>query len=79
MCYDRLSARNSRQYDDTNFLALSLEANSIDQMKIILSTWLDTPFDGGHNQHRVDRIEELENQLLKNSVVAIPGDCSCAL
>jgi ribose 5-phosphate isomerase B len=79
LCYDRLSARNSRKYDDTNVLALSLEANSVDQMKIILSTWLDTSLDGGHHQHRVARIEELENQLMKNSVVAIPGDCSCAL
>lgn len=77
--YDRLSAKNSRKYDDTNFLALSIEANSVEQMKIILSTWLDTPFDEGRHQHRVTRIEELESQLLKNSVVAIPGDCSCAL
>ena len=79
LCYDRLSARSSRKYDDTNFLALSLEANSIDQMKIIISTWLDTPFDGERNQHRVTRIEELENQLLKDIVVANPGDCSLAL
>lgn len=79
LCYDRLSATNSRKYDDANFLALSLEASSIDQMKIILSTWLDTPFDGDRYQYRVARIEELENQLLKSSLVAIPGDCSCAL
>ena len=78
-CYDRLSAKNSRQYDDTNFLALSLEANSIDQMKIVLSTWLDTPFDEDRYQYRVTRIEELENEVLKGSMVAIPGDCSCAL
>lgn len=79
LCYDQLSARNSRKYDDANFLALSLEASSIDQMKIILSTWLDTPFDGDRYQYRVARIEALENQLLKNSLVAIPGDCTCAL
>ena len=79
LCYDRLSASNSRKYDDANFLALSLEANSIDQMKLILSTWLNTSFDRDRYQYRVTRIEELENQLLKSSLVAIPGDCSCAL
>lgn len=78
-CYDRLSARNSRKFDDSNFLALSLEANSVDQMIIILSTWLNTSFDGGLHQHRITRIEELENQLRKNIVLAIPGDSSCAL
>lgn len=79
LCYDRLSASNSRKYDDANFLALSPEANSIDQMKLILSTWLNTSFDGDRYQYRVTRIEELENQLLRSSLVAIPGDCSCAL
>ncbi|MFN8005655.1 MAG: RpiB/LacA/LacB family sugar-phosphate isomerase [Terriglobia bacterium] len=78
-CYDRLSARNSRQWDDTNFLALSVESTSVEQMKLILSTWLGTAFDGGRHQARITRIEELEKELSRNCLIAIPGDCSCAL
>jgi ribose 5-phosphate isomerase B len=79
LCFDRLSAKNSRSFDDTNYLVLSLEFTSVDQMKHIISTWLKTGFDEKNQMHRLTRIEELENHYSKEILVTIPGDCSCAL
>jgi ribose 5-phosphate isomerase B len=78
-CYDRLTARNSREHNDANLLTLGGQVLSADQAALIVSTWLNTPFAGGRHQRRVSKIEQAEQQFLKDTVAAIEGDCSCAL
>ena len=78
-CYDRLTARNSREHNDANVLTLGGQVLQPDQATLIVSTWLNTSFAGGRHQRRVSKIEQTEQQFLKDTVTAVPGDCSCAL
>jgi ribose 5-phosphate isomerase B len=78
-CYDRLTARNSREHNDANVLTLGGQVLTLEQAILIVSTWMNTPFAGGRHQRRVSKIDEIEQQFLKETVVAIAGDCSCAL
>ena len=78
-CYDRLTARNSREHNDANVLTLGGQVLQPDQATLIVNTWLNTIFAGGRHQRRVSKIEQAEQLFLKDSVTAVAGDCSCAL
>jgi len=78
-CYDRLTARNSRAHNDANVLTLGGQVVQVDQAILIVSTWLNTSFAGGRHQRRVAKIEQTEQQFLKDTIAAIVGDCTCAL
>ncbi len=66
LCYDRATARNSREHNNANILALSGKLHSLDQVRDIVSTWLQTRFAGGRHQRRVDKIMEIEQRFLKS-------------
>ncbi len=53
-------AKLSREHNDANVLVLPARFVSTDEGIAILKTWLDTPFEGGRHQRRVDKIE-MEN------------------
>jgi ribose 5-phosphate isomerase B len=78
-CYDRLTARKSREHNDANVLTLGGQVLLLEQATLIVSTWLNTAFAGGRHQRRVSKIDHVERQFLKDTVTAIAGDCSCAL
>lgn len=78
-CYDRLTARNSREHNDANVLTLGGQVLPLEHATLIVSTWLSTAFSGGRHQRRISKIEQTEQQFLKDAIVAIAGDCSCAL
>ena len=78
-CYDLLTARNSREHNDANVLTLGGQTLTLEQGTLIVSTWLNTSFAGGRHHPRVLKIEQVEQQFLKDSIVAIGGDCSWAL
>ena len=66
LCYDKATARNSREHNDANVLTLGGKLHSFDQVKDIVSTWLFTAFGGGRHQKRVDKIMEIEKRFLKS-------------
>ena len=47
----------SRQHNDANVLVLPARCISTDEGKAILKRWLDTPFEGGRHERRVEKIE----------------------
>ena len=53
-------AKLSREHNDANVLVLPARCIGEDTAKQILRTWLDTPFEGGRHQRRVDKIETSE-------------------
>jgi ribose 5-phosphate isomerase B len=74
LCYDRASARNSREHNHANVLTLGGRLLTESQAEEVLRTWLATPFGGGRHQGRIDKITEIERrystwtaQNLKNS------------
>ena len=61
LCSDPYSAKMTRAHNDANMLALGARVVGIDLAKMIVETWLDTPFEGGRHQTRVDMISAIEN------------------
>jgi ribose 5-phosphate isomerase B len=66
LCYDKATARNSREHNNANVLTLGGKLHSLDQLKDIVTTWLHTRFGGGRHQKRVDKIMEIESRFLKD-------------
>lgn len=62
LCYDRASARNSREHNHANVLSLGGRLLTASQAEDVLRTWLATPCGGGRHQGRVDKITEIERQ-----------------
>ena len=62
LCYDRATARNSREHNDANVLSLGAKLISPEAAREILAVWLSTPFAGGRHQRRVDKIRSIEER-----------------
>jgi ribose 5-phosphate isomerase B len=60
LCNDLYAARLSRQHNDANVLAMGGRVVAGGLADEILSVWLDTAFEGGRHQRRIDQIAELE-------------------
>ena len=60
LCNDLYTAPMSRAHNDANVLAIGGRVVGIGLADEILELWLDTPFEGGRHQRRVDLISELE-------------------
>ncbi len=67
LCYDKASARNSREHNDSNVLTLGARLLTESQAEEVLRTWLATPFAGGRHQARVQKIIDIEQQYLKKA------------
>ncbi|MBI5083122.1 MAG: ribose 5-phosphate isomerase B [Acidobacteria bacterium] len=62
LCYDRASARNSREHNHANVLTLGGRMLTESQAADVLRTWLATPYGGGRHQARIDKITEIERR-----------------
>jgi ribose 5-phosphate isomerase B len=60
LCYDKASARNSREHNDSNVLTLGGRLLTATQAEEVLRVWLTTPFAGGRHAARVQKITEIE-------------------
>jgi ribose 5-phosphate isomerase B len=63
LCYDKASARNSREHNDSNILTLGGRLLTSTQAEDVLRVWLSTPFGGGRHAARVQKIAEIEKAL----------------
>lgn len=61
LCSDSYSAKMTRAHNDSNMLAMGARVIGVEVAKEIVAAWLDTPFEGGRHQARVDMITALEN------------------
>ena len=84
LCYDRASARNSREHNDANVLTLGARLLTASQAEEVLRTWLETPFAGGRHTARVEKIARIEQQYsrapqpLPDGVPSGPGSVVAA-
>jgi ribose 5-phosphate isomerase B len=65
LCYDKASARNSREHNDSNVLTLGARLLTQTQAEEVLRTWIATPFAGGRHQARVQKIMDIEQRNYK--------------
>ncbi len=60
---DTMTARLTRQHNDTNMMALGAGVVGPMLALQIVDTWLDTPFSGdGRHQRRIDKVMALETE-----------------
>jgi ribose 5-phosphate isomerase B len=65
VCLDEETAGLSRQHNDSNILVLAGRKTEPAAAERIVKTWLETPFEGGRHQKRLDKIRQIEQQLCK--------------
>ncbi len=68
LCYDKASARNSREHNDSNVLTLGARLLTQTQAEDVLRTWIATPFAGGRHQARVQKIMDIEQRYTKKGL-----------
>ena len=57
LCWNEESARLGRQHNNANVISLGQRMISIESALDIVRIWLETPFEGGRHQHRIDLID----------------------
>jgi ribose 5-phosphate isomerase B len=60
LCNDLYTARLSRAHNDANVLSIGGRIVAFGLADEILALWLNTPFEGGRHQRRLDQISEAE-------------------
>ena len=64
LCTDTMTARMTREHNDTNALAMGAGVVGENLAKEILFTWLTTPFsEAPRHQRRIDKISAYESQI----------------
>ncbi|TVQ65981.1 MAG: ribose 5-phosphate isomerase B [Balneolaceae bacterium] len=62
LVYSEKSARLSRQHNDANILCLPGKELDRQQLQEIVKVWLDTDFEGGRHQRRVEKIRFINDK-----------------
>lgn len=64
-CFCTRAAQFSRLHNNTNVLSLGADYVTVDEAKDILKTWLNTEFEGGRHQERLDLVSDIETENMK--------------
>ncbi len=59
-CHDEVAAEMSRRHNDLNVLCLAAEMVGAEQQEKMIEIWLETPFEGGRHERRLQKITALE-------------------
>lgn len=57
LCWSRETALLARQHNDANMISLGARMISLEEAFEIVQIWLETPFDGGRHQRRIEQID----------------------
>jgi len=61
LCHDVFSAKATRLHNNSNILTMGERVVGSELALEIARTWLDTEFEGGRHQRRIDKISQLED------------------
>ena len=62
LCWNTDLARLSRMHNDANILVLAGRFTAIPYAMEIMKAWLETPFEGGRHQNRIDKLSKIEGE-----------------
>jgi ribose 5-phosphate isomerase B len=62
LCSEPVSAELTRRHNDSNVLAMGGRIIGVETAKAITKVWLETAFDGGRHQGRIDKISRYEDK-----------------
>ena len=58
LCHNLFTTEMSRRHNDANVLVLGARILAWEDASAMIKHWLDTPFEGGRHQTRLDMIED---------------------
>jgi ribose 5-phosphate isomerase B len=61
-CVDEVTAELSRRHNDLNVLCLSGDLLSSRSTERLVEIWMETEFEGGRHERRIEKIRQLEQQ-----------------
>jgi len=61
LCTSIIHAEMARKHNNSNVLALGARVTELEIIKNIIDVWLNTDFEGGRHQNRLDLIDGLQN------------------
>ncbi len=67
LCSDVYTAKMCREHNDSNILIMGGRVIGEGLASEIVDTWLNTPFEGGRHQRRLDKINEIDAHLKSKS------------
>lgn len=68
LCTSDFHAEFARKHNDSNIICFGQKASSEYSVLRMLDIFLNTEFEGGRHKFRVDRITEIENDIIKEKV-----------
>ena len=63
--WDEFSTRMSRAHNDANVLCLGSRALNYHRAVDLVKIWLETPFEGGRHEQRLNKIRDFEKKSLQ--------------
>ncbi len=60
LCHDELTTQLARRHNDANVLCLPADLVGDALMRSMVETWLNTEFEGGRHERRVNKIKQYE-------------------
>lgn len=60
LCWNDETAEFSRRHNNSNVLSIGQRMVSIEIALNVVKIWLETPFDGGRHQRRIDELDRYE-------------------
>ena len=64
LCFNEFMAEMSKRHNNANVLVLGARVIGTDLALRIVEKWLETDFEGGRHQRRLDKISQLEDDFL---------------
>lgn len=64
-CWDEYTAEMGRSHNDSNCLTLGGRVIPLDEALVIVRIWLETEFEQGRHQVRIDKISAIEEKNFK--------------
>lgn len=62
LCFNGFMAEATRKHNDSNVLVLGARVIGDEVALDIVEKWLNTAFEGGRHQRRIDKLTEIENK-----------------
>ncbi len=66
LVHDDFTAQMAREHNNANILVMGGRVLSIKQGKRLVEIWLDSDYEGGRHQNRVDKISAIEQQVIEH-------------
>ncbi len=74
LCHDHFTAKMSAAHNNANVLCMGGRTTGPEIAKEMVDVWLETPYEGGRHERRLDKISAVES-MFRNTEPPTGGSC----